>query len=62
MNKDVFNEELDRFQNENIRKSVEIILEMLPDYFYKAPASHSGKYHSIFSLGEGGLVRHIKVL
>lgn len=34
---------------------------MLPDYFYEIPASSSGKYHPSFSLGEGGLVRHVKV-
>ena len=34
---------------------------MLPDYFYEIPASSTGKYHPDFSLGEGGLVRHVKV-
>ena len=34
---------------------------MLLNYFYKIPASSSGKYHPLFSLGEGGLVRHVKV-
>ena len=61
MNKDVFNVELDRFSNKNVRVSTETILDMLPDYFYEIPASSSGKYHPIFSLGKGGLVRHVKV-
>ena len=61
MKKDVFNVELDRFENEKVRKSTEIVLNMLPDYFYSVPASSTGKYHPDFSLGEGGLVRHIKV-
>ena len=61
MKKDVFKEELDKIKNDNVRYSTEIILEMLPDYFYKIPASSSGKYHPLFSLGEGGLVRHVKV-
>ena len=30
------------------------------DYFFKVPASSSGKYHPSFSLGDGGLVRHTK--
>lgn len=30
----------------------------IPDYFYKAPASSTGKYHPEYALGEGGLVRH----
>ena len=61
MGKEVFNVELDRIKDENVRKSTEIILDMLPEYFYEIPASSSGKYHPSFSLGEGGLVRHVKV-
>lgn len=61
MKKDAFKVELDKIKNNNVRYSTEIILEMLPDYFYKIPASSSGKYHPLFSLGEGGLVRHVKV-
>jgi len=61
MKKDVFNVELNRIENDNVRISTENILEMLPEYFYEIPASSSGKYHPIFSLGEGGLVRHVKV-
>ena len=61
MKKDVFKVELDKIKNDKVRYSTEIVLEMLPDYFYKIPASSSGKYHPLFSLGEGGLVRHVKV-
>ncbi len=61
MKKDVFEMELHNFKYENVRISTEIVLEMLPDYFYQIPASSSGKYHPSFSLGEGGLVRHVKV-
>lgn len=31
-----------------------------PDYFWIVPASSSGKYHPVTSLGTGGLVRHVK--
>jgi len=61
MKKENLNIELSRITDENIKKSTEIILDLLPDYFYIMPASTSGKYHPQFSLGEGGLVRHIKV-
>ena len=61
MKKDVFEMELHNFKYENVRISTENVLEMLPDYFYQIPASSSGKYHPSFSLGEGGLVRHVKV-
>ena len=56
-----FNIELEFIEDERIRKSCEVILDMLPDYFYEIPASSTGKYHPSFSLGEGGLVRHVKV-
>ncbi len=61
MNRDVFNVELSRFTDANVRESTETILDMLPDYFYEIPASSTGKYHPAFSLGDGGLVRHVKV-
>ncbi len=61
MKKDVFNVELSRIKNDNVRNSTENVLEMMPDYFYEIPASSSGKYHPIFSLGQGGLARHVKV-
>ena len=61
MKETVFKVELDRMQNQNVRASTELLLNMLPDYFFEIPASSSGKYHPSFSLGEGGLVRHVKV-
>ena len=61
MKKDVFNAELNKFENDKVRKSAETILEMLPEYFYEIPASSTGKYHPSFSLGDKGLVRHVKV-
>ena len=61
MSKEVFRVELERFENEKVRTSAEILLDKVPDYFYEIPASSSGKYHPAFSLGDGGLVRHVKV-
>ena len=61
MKKDCFNIELEKIKNINIKESTETILNLLPDYFYNMPASTSGKYHPEFSLGNGGLVRHVKV-
>ena len=57
----VFDVELNRIQNQDVRISTKMILNMLPDYFYEIPASTSGLHHPSFSLGEGGLVRHVKV-
>ena len=61
MKHEVFRRELDYITNSRIRESCEVILDMLPDYFYEIPASSTGKYHPDFSLGTGGLVRHVKV-
>ena len=61
MKHDVFKIELNYIKDERIRNSCETILDLLPDYFYEIPASSTGKYHPEFSLGEGGLVRHVKV-
>lgn len=60
MKEEVFNTELNRFNDEDVRESTRIVLSMLPDYFYKIPASSSGKYHPKFALGPHGLVRHVK--
>ena len=48
-------------KNDRLRRSCEVLLNELPDYFYEIPASSTGKYHPKFALGEGGLVRHTKV-
>lgn len=59
--KEVFKKELEYIKNERIRKSAENLLELVPDYFFKVPASSTGKYHPSFSGGDGGLLRHTKV-
>lgn len=61
MKSDVFNTELSYIKDERIKNSTRKILNLLPDYFYEIPASSTGKYHPSFSLGDGGLVRHVKV-
>ena len=61
MKHEVFNIELSYIVDDRIRESCKIILDTLPDYFYEIPASSTGKYHPEFSLGKGGLVRHVKV-
>lgn len=61
MKHEIFKTELNYIKDERIKKSCEIILDLLPDYFYEIPASSTGKYHPSFSLGDGGLVRHVKV-
>lgn len=57
---ELFEKEIGYIQNETIRKIVAETLDMSPDCIQTIPASSSGKYHPTASLGEGGLVRHVK--
>lgn len=56
----IFSKELGLIKNENVRKFTEAALKVLPEYFWKVPASSTGKYHPKFDAGEGGLVRHTR--
>lgn len=49
---------LNTIENEDIRRFAEECIKTIPPYWYKVPASSSGKYHPQFSLGDGGLLRH----
>ena len=55
-----FKRELNYIKNLRIKKSCEVMISLLPDYFFEIPASSTGKYHPAFSLNERGLVRHVK--
>ena len=54
----IFDEVLNTFENEDIKRFAKKCLEKAPDYWWHVPASSTGKYHPPYSLGEGGLVRH----
>jgi len=57
---DYFKEELSAIKNEKIKLWVIKSLNILPEYFFRIPASSTGKHHPKFCLGYGGLVRHVK--
>lgn len=59
--KEVFRVELGYIQDDDVRESLEVMIEKIPDYFFTIAASSTGKYHPAFALGDGGLVRHTKV-
>lgn len=62
MKTDVFRTELSKIQNGALRDAViGYFNTCVPDYFWSVPASLSGKHHSCFDAGEGGLVRHTKM-
>lgn len=59
---DVFRKEVGYIKNSDYAKSCEKLILLLPDYFFEIPASSTGKYHPNYALGDGGLVRHTKVV
>src|SRR5574344_1061911 len=56
-----FSKEIEYIKNPKYKDSIKVLIDLLPDYFFEVPASSTGKYHPSFSLGEAGLVRHVKV-
>jgi hypothetical protein len=61
MKHDIFKKEIAYIKNERYKKNAEILIDLLPDYFFEVAASSTGKYHPSFALGDGGLVKHTKV-
>lgn len=57
-----FRVEINYIKDINLRKDLRKLISLLPDYFFEIPASISGKYHPLFASGNGGLVRHTKVV
>lgn len=55
-----FKEELDLFENEDIRDFCEELLETAPDYFWQISASSTNKYHPDYTIGFMGLAKHVK--
>ncbi len=62
MKQEVFKKEISYIKNSHIKNSLIKLIELLPDYFFEIPASSTGKYHPNYALGDGGLVRHTKVV
>lgn len=53
-----FENEIAAIKDKSLRELAEDILTKVPDYFFTAPASSSGKYHPKSELGNGGLMKH----
>jgi hypothetical protein len=53
-------EEVGQIDDPSIRLFVTKALEQVPSYFWHVPASASGRFHPLDTLGEGGLVLHTK--
>lgn len=56
----VFEKELELIRDNKLRNFIAYCLDNSPEYIYKIPASSTGRYHPLYALGDGGLVRHIK--
>ena len=59
-NANYFQKEIGYIKNNIIKTIVTDTLNNAPECIVHIPASSSGKYHPSYSLGEGGLMRHIK--
>ena len=57
MKKELFKKELSYIKNEEYLKNAEILLDLLPDYFFEVAASSTGKYHPKFALLKHGKVK-----
>lgn len=63
MKSKIFEREINKIQSEDYRDFVRFYFdEKVGDWFWKSGASSSGRFHPIFSQGEGGLVRHTKAV
>jgi len=60
MNKVVLEKEINLIQDSTIREWTRATLNNVPDYFFTAQASSTGKYHPACTNKEGGLIVHVK--
>ena len=49
---------IDKIKSKDIKQQLFLAFTKVPEYFYKIPASSTGKYHPAYATGEGGLLRH----
>lgn len=57
----MFEKEIEYIKSPIVKSLTKRGVNLIPEYFYRVPASSSGKYHPSYALGEGGLYRHVKV-
>ena len=58
----VFEKEFNYIKNSSYKNDAMYLIDALPDYFFEVAAASTGKYHPKYAQGNGGLVRHTKVL
>ena len=57
----LFVNEINDIEDENLKKFVIKLLLGAPEYFYTMPASSTKKYHPLFTRSEGGLIKHTRL-
>lgn len=57
--REIIGRAIDTIKSEDIRAFAWMLAEGLPDYVWHVGASSTGKYHPEYTLGEGGLMRHM---
>lgn len=57
---EIFSKEIELIKDEDLKQFSIFCIKKVEPYFFKVPASTSGKYHPTYTLGKGGLVRHTK--
>ena len=56
-----FEKEIGYIKDKDKQKDIKYLINLLPDYFFKIPASSTGKYHPKFASTNHGLVKHTKL-
>ena len=59
--RNIFDLEISYIKDKRIQDAAHKLVDMLPDYFFRVPASSTGKYHPKCSNVECGLVHHTKL-
>ena len=57
---DMLSTEIELISSPELKTFAQRMINQLPDYFFKVPASSTGKYHPAYTTGDGGLLRHTK--
>ena len=56
-----FTKEISYIKDDNKKRDIEFLINLLPEYFFTIPASSTGKYHPKFASTISGLLKHTKV-
>ena len=59
---EIFKQEISYVKDSDVKESLCTMIDTIPDYFFHIPASSTGKYHPSYATGDGGLLRHTKVV